>query len=73
LDRTNRSTTIEPDFQSNRNLFAVIRRHRSPITEGLDGKPEKILSEVEKMTQLLKPPNKKCPSDQRVFIEMPVE
>jgi hypothetical protein len=50
----NRSTTIETDFQSTRDLVAVMQCQISAIAEEFDGKLERILSELEKMTQLVK-------------------
>jgi hypothetical protein len=36
-------------------------------------KPERIMSELEEMTELVKHPSKKHPSDQRTFIEGLIE
>jgi hypothetical protein len=43
------------------------------ITEGFDGKLERILSELEKTTKLVKQPSKKHLSDQLAFIEALIE
>jgi hypothetical protein len=64
-----RSTTLETDFQSNRDSFAAMERRISAIAESFDGKLERILSDLEKMTQLVKQPDKKYISDQRAFTE----
>jgi hypothetical protein len=69
FDRKNRSTTIETDFQSHCAWFAVMHCLISAIAEGFDGMLEIILSELEKIAQLVKRPSKKHSSDQRVFIE----
>jgi hypothetical protein len=73
FNRENRSATIETNFPSNRDSFPVMQRHASAIAEGLDGKFERNLSELEKTPQLMKQPNKKCPSDQRVFLKTLIE
>jgi hypothetical protein len=54
FDMANGSTTIKTDFQSNHDSLAVIQCHISEVAEGFDGKHERILSESEKMTQLVK-------------------
>jgi hypothetical protein len=43
------------------------------IKEKLDEKLETILSEVEKMTELVNQPSQKRPSNQRAFIESLIE
>jgi hypothetical protein len=64
------SRTIETDFQSNHDSSAVTQRHISVIAEGFGRKLERILSELEKVTESVKHQSKKHPSDQRVFIEV---
>jgi DNA invertase Pin-like site-specific DNA recombinase len=43
------------------------------IEEKFDEKLETILSELEKMTELVKQPSQKRSSNQRAFIESPIE
>jgi hypothetical protein len=64
-----RGTIIEADFQSIRDSLGVMQPHISGIEEGLGEEFERIMSELEEMTELLIHPSKKHPSDQRAFIE----
>jgi hypothetical protein len=64
LDRSLRKTTIEAEFQSIRDGFADMQRRLSIIEEKFNAEFETILSELDKMTQLVKQPSKKRPSNQ---------
>jgi hypothetical protein len=68
-----RGTTIEAEFQSIRDGFAYVQLRLSMIEEKFDDKLETILSELDKMTELVKQPSQKRPSNQRAFIEMLIE
>jgi hypothetical protein len=68
-----RSTTIEADLQFNCDSFAVKQGHRLAIADGFDGKLERILLELEKMTQSVKQLSKQHLSDQRAFLEALIE
>jgi hypothetical protein len=50
-----------------------VQRRLSMIEEKFDDKLETILSELEKMTELVKQPSQKHPSNQRAFIEALIE
>jgi hypothetical protein len=59
FDRDFISTTIEADLQSIRDSLGV-RQHHISVTEAEFGqKLEKIMSELEEMTRLVKQPSKK--------------
>jgi hypothetical protein len=73
IDRENKNPTIETDFQSNRDSFAVTQLHISAIAERFDGKLERILYELEKMTKLVKYRSKKYPSNRLACIEALIE
>jgi hypothetical protein len=64
LDRSPRSTTIEAEVQSIRDGFADVQRRLSMIEEQFDDQLETCLSELEKMTELVKQPSQKRPSNQ---------
>jgi hypothetical protein len=57
FNRVNISTSIKTDFPPNLDSTAVMQRHISAIAEGSDGELDRILSELEKMTQLIKQPS----------------
>jgi hypothetical protein len=69
LNRDFRSTTIEADLQSVRDLLGVMQRHISVIEEEFGEKLEIIMYELEKMALTVKQSSKKHLSDQRAFIE----
>jgi hypothetical protein len=73
LERSLRGTTIKAEFQSIRDRVAHRQRRLSMMEEKFDAKFEAILSELDKMTELAKQPSQKRPSNQRAFIEGPVE
>jgi hypothetical protein len=73
LYRDLRSTTIEADLQSIRDCLGVMKRHISVIEEEFGQKLERIMPELEEMTELVKQPSKKHPSGQRAFIEALIE
>jgi hypothetical protein len=58
FDKENKSIIIETDFQSDRGSSAIMERHISVVVERFEGKLERILSELKKMTQLVKQPSK---------------
>jgi hypothetical protein len=69
LDRSPRGTTIKAEIQSIRDGCADVQRRLSMTEEKFDGKFETILSELEKMTKLVKQPSQKCPPNQRALVE----
>jgi hypothetical protein len=73
LERSPRGTIIKAEFQSIRDCFADMQRRLSMIEEQFDEKLETILLELEKMTELVKQPSQKCPSNQRALIEALIE
>jgi hypothetical protein len=73
FDSENRSAAVGTDFQCNRHSFAIMQCSTSPITETFDGNSEKILSELEMVTQLVKTPSWKHSPDQREFIDAPIK
>jgi vacuolar-type H+-ATPase subunit E/Vma4 len=73
LDSTLTGMTIEAEFQSIRNTFATVQRRISMIEEKFDDKLETILSELEKMTEMVKQPSQKRLSNQRGFVEALIE
>jgi hypothetical protein len=73
LNRDFRSTTIEADLQSIRDSLGVMQRHISVIEEEFGEKLERIMPELEEMTERVKHPSKKHPSDQQAFIEALIE
>jgi hypothetical protein len=73
LGRSPRGTTIEAEFQSIRDVSADVQRRFFMIEEKFDTKLETNLSELDKMTELVKQPSQKCPSNQRAFIEALIE
>jgi hypothetical protein len=73
FDRDFRSPTIDADLQSIRNSLGLMQRRISVMEEEFGEKLERIMSELEKMKFPVKQPSKKRPSDQRAFIEAPVE
>jgi hypothetical protein len=68
-----RSTTMDADLQSIGDSLGVMQRRISVMEEEFREKLERIMSELEKMTLTVNQPNKKHPSDQRVFIEALIE
>jgi hypothetical protein len=64
LNRDFRSTTIDADLQSIRDSLGVMQRHISVMEEEFGEKLERIMSELEKMTLMVKQPSKKHPSGQ---------
>jgi (p)ppGpp synthase/HD superfamily hydrolase len=70
LDRRLRGTTIEAEFQSIRDSFADVQRRLSMIEEKFGNQLDTILSELEKMAELVKQPSQKRPSNQRAFMKM---
>jgi hypothetical protein len=73
FDRDFRSITIEADLQYIRDSLGVMQRHISVIEEEFAEKLERIASELEEMTELVRQPSKKRPSGQRAFIEALIE
>jgi hypothetical protein len=73
LDRNPRGTTIKAEFQSIRDGFADMQPRLSMIEEEFNGRREPILSELEKMTELVKQQSQKRPSNQRVFVTALIE
>jgi hypothetical protein len=68
-----RSTTVEADLHSIRDLPDVMQRYISVIEEEFGEKLERIMSELEKMTLTVKHPSKRHLSDQRAFIGTLIE
>jgi hypothetical protein len=73
LDRSLKGTTIKAKFQSICDGFADLQSRLSMIEGKFDGKLGTILSELEKMTELVKQPSQKQPSNQQAFIESLIE
>jgi hypothetical protein len=73
LNRDFRSATIEADPQSICDSLGVMQRHISVIEEEFGEKLERIMPELEEMTERVKHRSKKHPSGQRAFIEALVE
>jgi hypothetical protein len=73
LDKSPRATTIEAEFQSIRDGFPDVQRRLSMIEGQFDDKLETMLSELEKMTELVEQPSQKRASSQRAFIESLIE
>jgi hypothetical protein len=73
LHRGPRGTAIKAEFQSIRDGVADVQRLLSMIEEKLDAKFERIVSELDKMTELVKQSNQKCPSNKQAFIEALIE
>jgi hypothetical protein len=59
FDKETNNPIFETDFRSNRDLFIFMQHYISAIAEGFDWKFEKVLSEPEKITQLVKQSSKK--------------
>jgi hypothetical protein len=73
LGRVDRGGTFEADLLLIRNSLAVREHNISAIREALDGDFERILSELEKMSEKVNRPSKECQSDQRAFVEKLIE
>jgi hypothetical protein len=73
LDRSPRSPIIEVEFQSIRDDVADMQRHLSMIEEKFDAKFATTVSELDEMTELVKQPSQKRPSNQRAFIGALIE
>jgi hypothetical protein len=72
FDRDVRSTTIEANIQSIRNLVGFIQRHTWVIKEAFGEKLARIMSELEKMAGLVKQLSKKHSSGQRAWFQTPI-
>jgi hypothetical protein len=68
-----RGLTIHPEFQFLRVGFPNVQCCLSIIEQKFDEKLEAVLSELEKMTELVEQPSKKRPSNQQEFIELLIE
>jgi hypothetical protein len=73
LNRDFRSTTIDANLQSIRDLLGVMQRRIPVIEEEFWEKLERIIPELGEMTERAKHPSKKHPSGQRAFIEALIE
>jgi hypothetical protein len=69
LNRDFRSTTIDADLESIRDSLGVMRRRISVMEEEFGEKLERIMTELEEMTERVKQSSKRHPSGQRAFIE----
>jgi hypothetical protein len=65
--------TLEADLRLMRDSLAIPQHDISVIREALESDYERILSELEKMTEKVNRLNKKRQSDQRAFIEKLIE
>jgi hypothetical protein len=73
LDRSRRGTTIEAEFQSIRDGFADVQRRLSMTEAKFDERLETVVSELNRMTELVKQPRQQRPSNQQGFIEALIE
>jgi hypothetical protein len=73
FNRDFRSATIEADLQSIRDSLGVMQRHISVKEEKFGEKLERIISELEEMTELVKQPSKKHPSGHQALIDALIE
>jgi hypothetical protein len=65
--------TLEADLRMMPESLTVLQRDISAIREVLDGNLERILSELQKMSEKVNQPSMKHQSDQRAFIENLIE
>jgi hypothetical protein len=68
-----RGSTFKEDLRSLRDSFAMMQCDLSVITEPSNGKLERVLSELEKMAELVRRPSKKHKSDQQASIDVSTE
>jgi hypothetical protein len=73
LNRDFKSTTIDADLQSIHDSLGVMQRRISVIEDEFGEKLERIMSELEEMTERVKQPSKKHLSGQQPFIEALIE